>query len=195
MSLIEFIGFIISFIAMIVLFFRRTIERRRQAQNPEYYEQLEQRKEANLREMLRALDVQYEPRNEEDEDEEEEDDLPSSSYSTGQPATPYSLDLKKPRRSVRDEFQYRSKMESYKPQTVLEKRRLQTNIEERYKSLPFGAHIVSSDMEEEMEGHSNPYSLQKVARKNRINQVLAGLDSKKDIILMQEVIGPPKALR
>ena len=73
MSFIEFIGFIISFAAMIFLVIRRFFEERQRRLNPEEYAKRERLREQNLRKFLKSRDL-YSPPEEEEEEQEEEDE-------------------------------------------------------------------------------------------------------------------------
>ncbi|HEV8050984.1 MAG TPA: hypothetical protein VGP47_00700, partial [Parachlamydiaceae bacterium] len=78
MSFIEFVGFIISFSAMIFLVIKRVFEERQRRLNPEEYARKERIKEQNLRRFMKSRDI-YSGDREEDvdeyEDEEEEEEL------------------------------------------------------------------------------------------------------------------------
>lgn len=197
MSIVELIGFVISFFAMAVLFFRKKIEQKRQAQNPEFYKEMEERRESGLREMLRALDVQYEKdedeRDEEEEDEEDEVDFPIPIKRTDQKEAvkQASYYQKTAKRKVPDKYEYSSKIEQYRLQSKIENRSIQTSIGDSYKNR-FDEPVVSLDMENK--GEANPYALEKKETENRVARIFGVLESKKDMIIIQEVIGPPKAL-
>ena len=60
MEFIEFLGFIITMIAMVFLLARRAREEKRRRANPEAYEQEESEKEEELRDFLRSLDPNLE---------------------------------------------------------------------------------------------------------------------------------------
>jgi hypothetical protein len=198
MSLIEFIGFIISFLAMIVLFFRRAIEKRRSDQDPEYYEKMEQQKEVRMREFLRSLNIQHEEddREEYEEVDDEDDELVFHEEAVRQPSRKenYSpMALSKPRRTVHDEFQFKSKIEQYRPQTAIERRTMETNIEKRYLEDPFSMPVVSHDMA--YDADVDPYAIVRQSQKNRLAQMIDRLESPQEMVILHELIGPPKALR
>lgn len=73
MNLIEFIGFIITMVAMTFLILRRVWEDRRRRAHPEEYSNKKEQQEATLKQFLKSLDIDMD---EEDEEGEIERHIP-----------------------------------------------------------------------------------------------------------------------
>lgn len=197
MTLIEFIGFVISFIAMIVLFFRQAIEKRRRQQDPEKYDAIENRREQRLREFYKALDV---PRDDDEEDEEDFDDdedeyiAPPPVHVVPKPKDAYApAAFARPQRSVKDGYQFRTKIEQLKGQSDIEKRRLATSIGDSYNNRFDTDNIVSPDLQKDL--HHDAYALKVGGEGSRVNDIVGRLNSPADMVILHEIIGPPKAMR
>lgn len=198
MSAIEFVGFVISFIAMIVLFFKQAIEKKRRQQNPELYEAIQHNKQKRLKEFLQALDVQHERSSAEDDDDDEWDDDDEESLAAPPPPVKLiqaqaSKPLPKPQRSVYDGYRAQTKIEQLKSLPTIEKRPLPTNIGDSYKNRFVAGSIGDADLHRDV--HQDPYALSAGLSNARVLGILNRLESAKDMVVLHEVIGPPKALR
>lgn len=197
MSAIEFVGFVISFIAMIVLFFRRTLEKRRYRANPELYEQMEKRKEERLKEFLRGLDVQHDGHADEEEEEEEDDEgyiAPPPPVRTVAKQAPYRpAAINTPQRRMQDGSQFRAPIEQLRKHAPIEKHQQPTSIGDSYKDRFSAGSVGSTDLLRDL--HTDAYALNVSKENNRVSNILARLETPKDMIILHEVIGPPKALR
>ena len=60
MNLIEFIGFIVSIVALIIIAVRRSMEERRRRRDPVAYEKEQERKRQALRQTLREMQIRTE---------------------------------------------------------------------------------------------------------------------------------------
>lgn len=137
MSFIEFIGFIMTMAAMVAILAKKSWEERDRQKNPEKYRKRENRREQDLKKMLKSLDIDIE------EDEE--------------PAPPPKLKL------------------AIKP---LEKRKLQ---EKRF-------------IKEQKFEH-DPYAIVFRYKRCRGAAIIQGLRSKKEMMILHEILSKPKALR
>lgn len=70
--MVDIIGFLIGFIALTFIFFRRLREDRMRRNNPAEWEREEAKKKKNLKRLLKAMDIETD---EEDEDEELEEEM------------------------------------------------------------------------------------------------------------------------
>lgn len=84
MGFVEFIGFVISLIAMIFLVTKRFFEERKRRLNPEEYARREQEQEENLRRFLKSINVDSE-----DEEEFSPPPHPQKHYSQMPPPAPH----------------------------------------------------------------------------------------------------------
>lgn len=190
MNLIEFIGFVVSFIAMTFLFFRGMIEKRQKAKNPALYEKRQLQREQRLEDFFRTFDVQHDEEVAGDEGEDEEDELdleelPSKREQVRQagqlPLPPLKVNarllakpLDRPRESVSGEA-----------------RAFESSIEKQH-SDAFLSKIPSTNA---VDHALDPYAIALQSRQNRFNHLLGHLDSKKDLVIIHEVLAKPKALQ
>lgn len=88
MTLIEFIGFLITLTAMTFLVFRNAWEQRRKRSHPEEYRSEKDKQEQTLKEFLKSLDVDMK---ETDEEEPEEEEIEEIEYRPMPPPKPKAL--------------------------------------------------------------------------------------------------------
>lgn len=202
MNLIEFIGFVISLVAMTILFFSRMIEKKRRALNPKLYDEMEQRKEQKLKEFMRSLHVQHDNGFDDDDDDEDDDEDDEGGEDDYVRLPPRIASQQTKSRFLRPVIAARtpaadgpvSHPAKYEPQKIessYEKWRLNSSIKDSYQDRFLKQ--PGGDALHEKSLHLDPYALKKESSGNRILRLIAGLDSPKDMIVLQAVIGPPKA--
>jgi len=166
-TFIEFLGFIISLAAMIVLFLRKVFEERRRAKNPEEYHREQDEKERRLREFLSGLqDDMHKTKDfrkvrEDEEEEDEEDEWKEKKYIPPVVPTP-------PKQVFKPKYEYKAEKLS------------QTKQSEHYYLHR------SHDAYDLAEMDVNP---------SRASEVVSRLGSKKDMVILHELLSPPKSLR
>lgn len=191
MDFSEYIGFIISFFALAFLLIQRYREERRRKLHPAEYAAEKRKKEEQMKAFLKSLEVSP-----------EEEELPPPppprplkpllEKKKASPQNPLH-DVAKARRIVDDDFAFQSKLETYKPKTAIEQRSFKTKIDDRYTHEqykdPFGTRIVSIDLQKK-QAH-DAYEVLNKQTSSRISKLLTGLPSKKDMVLLYEIFGPP----
>jgi len=189
MSLIEFIGFIISVTAMIFLLVRRAWEERHRRKHPEEFKDEQQRQEQTLKQFLKSLDIDME-----DEEEFSPPPKPRVEQPVEPPPPPHEMQAQakpKPHRLLQeDEYRFRDKIESYHPESKIEKRKLKIRIDDRYKGFT-GEHIVSPELSEKPEVY---HAIEKL-KSSRARRLVTQLHSRKDMIVYQEIMNPPISMR
>lgn len=186
MSLIEFIGFIITMVLVIYLQSKRMVDDRKRRSNPEYYE--EEEEGPTLEEMLGSMNLNP------DEAKALERELRGPTEPPPPPHIPRSqiqkTKKKIPKRTLSDQYELHSKMEDFEQQTNIEKRKLNRPIEHRYekKRKP----VVSQGLR--VDPYRDPYALERKGE-NRIHNILKSLDSKQNMIILHEILDKPKALK
>lgn len=183
----DFIGFIISLLALAYLFFRRRGEARRRREHPELYKEDEQQEDA-LKEFLRSMDMPVE-------------DHPKP-VRHPEPVQPK---IKKAKVQTQQQH-WRTNIEDRKMQTQIEQRRLQSAIDDRRLKTTIEERNLQSTLENR---YADPYGQREMvmgkeapayetiqsSRKTRVQYLLERLPSKKEMVILQEIINPPKAMR
>jgi hypothetical protein len=147
MNLVEFIGFVVSLVALFFLFFKQVYEDLYRKRHPEKAAAREREKHARMRALLKTI-------NPEAEEDELEDELPR----TFPRATPPPLPQRKPS----------------PPPKPMEKRK---------KSYV------------EAHSHEDAYMVQSKVSISRAYKIVQGLQSPRNMVLFQEILSPPLALR
>lgn len=158
-------------------------DKRRQQQREEGDLDEDEQKKA-LKTFLKSLDGDMEGL---DEEEEAKPVLKK----TPPPAPPQIYEKPKPHRKVEDEFRYQTSIEQRKLETPVQQRRLETAIELR--KHDFGAHIVSPDLRHKPDAYAR--ALVETREPSRALLLISRLGSKKEMVMLQEILNPPKALR
>lgn len=177
MSPVELIGFVISIIALIFLFFRgRAIERYRQ-EHPEAFGNDSLSDEDPLKELLKSID--------EDEDEDEESEVPI--------VVPK---ITKPKPIAAKINPYRNE-----PLSSIEGRHLITNIEKRKLKSEVEMRHLKSDLDDRRLAtrlsNENLFRMEMADRKvgePRISKTIERLPHLRDMVIYQAILGKPKGL-
>lgn len=144
MSFVEFIGFIITLAAMAVIVAKKSWEERDRKNHPEKYKAKERSRQADLKKLLKSMEIDL-------EEEEEEEEV----------VKPLSIPPK-PKSGV-----YRGLS------TSIEKREFKSAIQEQ----------------------TDAYTIKKLDEKVcRGKKVIRDLHSKKDMMILYEIVSKPKAL-
>ncbi len=183
MTLIEFVGFIITMILVIYLSSKRAIQERKQKLDPNYDgdEEVD-----NIHEMARLLNLSPE------DEQALEQELRGES---APPPNPVQQRVKPPKkkrvsRTLSDKYALHTNIENFKPRSKVAERKYDTKIEHRYEKPRES--IINEGLRTAPE--VDPYALLH-KKKARINKLLYSLDSKNDMIVIHELLGRPKALK
>lgn len=110
MSVIEFIGFIISLVTMFFLFFKKLYDDRQRRLNPEEYAKKTKERERQLKEFWKSMDVNMDQNDDRDEEDEEDKPQPPPHPIVPPPikkpmaSLPHSRPLATENRSLSDTF-------------------------------------------------------------------------------------------
>lgn len=174
MSFIEFVGFIISMVALTLLSARKRRDEARRRQNPELYDK---EQEQSLESLLRSMDIQTE-----EEEEREEAIKP--------PAPPLVIRKEekspKERRTMSPHYALDYQLNRFKQVRAIDQRRLTSAIEGR----KIGRQVISHDMVVETDIYTDPRQV-KISRGKAL---LKRLPSAKEMIMVREILSPPKSL-
>lgn len=174
MSLVEFLGFLISVAAVLFLFLRHMWEGTHR--NPEHMRDEEQKQKQVLQDFLKSLDIEL-------EDEKQGPPLkkiePQKQILKPPPA-------KKPKRSVEDGFQYQARLDAYKQSTSSDKWGLKTSIEQEVRKFDERS-VVSPDMQ--LKG-----KLKVAPGESRGSYAIRQLTNRKQMFIFQTLLNRPKGL-
>lgn len=178
MDLIEFIGFVITILALLVIATRRTMEERRRRRDPEAYEKEQEEQRKALRQTLREMHIDLEDEDEEEEEEEE----PTS--------PPPVQNIPKPRtqRIVYDNYHVEPRLAAYEPKNSIQDRQFKSAVEER-ENRPIHE-VVSSDLHMD-----DTYEFKEVVDISVGEKILKEIPSIKQMVILHEILDRPKALR
>lgn len=186
MAASDLIGLLITFLALIFLLSRGI---KKERSRPVHLPPKDAEEERHIKQILKSLNIEEE----EDEEEELEEGLEEQPKRLTHFEEKEVQSKRHSERTVQDQFQFQSKLEDYRrKQTAIENRDYKTNIEshEAYADS-YGDRVVSVDLR--LKGAA--YDVIGKRTPARINQLLEKVPSKKEMILLQEIISPPKALR
>lgn len=180
MDFSEIIGFLIAVAALIYMFIKRAQDARRRSENKE--EDEEHGHEDRLKDFLKSLEIDM---------DESEDFRPPPKVSKPKPVPVYReepriIEKKKP---LHEDFKFRSDLEDFQMKTNIEERKLKVNIKNRYEAN-YGDHLVRPEFRGEKMPHLIGYK-----KASRIKNLIRDLPSKKDLILLHEILEKPKGFK
>lgn len=186
MTFIEFLGFLVMMFAFAILIMRRIFEERRRQMNPEAYKQEQTEKEKALKEFLRTLQIDVE----EGSPPPPPEPLPISEEVD-------FIEETGTHRTVRKQFRLRSEIEKERDISVVGDREFKPRMEDRYERVHLGEGVVSSelaleDLERRFPGVDRMFPGEEKAKPSRARALVSGLKSRKEMIILHEIIGPPK---
>lgn len=192
MSVVEFIGFVVSLAAMIFLFTKGLWEQKQRREHPQEFAEKEKRKDQALKKLLNSLDI------DEDDEEEDEEELSRRSQPAKVPSAlrksspPIQTQLtKKPKGPSSDKFQFKSSLDSHHQESAIEKRTLKTAIRDPYRDR-IEEEILSSEFRK---GEISAYEIVDVKQQSVASKIIHDLPSLKDMLIIKEIFGPPKSMR
>jgi hypothetical protein len=175
MSLIEFIGFIISFAALVFLFFKQRWEESRRRKNPEQYDEIKRRREEALQNILNGKPI---------------DSLDKPSRSKPKPPSiPKQKQLKKENKNEN------KRENSFKFKSNLEDHRSASNIEQRHFRYSADAYSDSKIVSHQFRTEYIANAAYRIKRPSKGQLILRNLKSKKEMFIIKEIFDKPKSLR
>jgi hypothetical protein len=184
MSFVEIIGFIISFLALIYLFFKQQSIARYRQEHPEAFKEEEIVEEDPLTELMKAIEKETKAR-------EAARHLP--------PPLPKAVQKPKPLKAA----PLAASLEDYHLESQIEKRRLESQVEKRKLKSSLENRVLKSSLSQRLEEkgvHAIPPSHHPGIEKglvgpSRAEMALRRLAHRRDLIIYQEIIDKPKSLR
>jgi hypothetical protein len=190
----QIIGYVVTFLALIY-FMRQS--RRKEATKSENSQDAVHEKHARakkLKDFLKSLNDEMD-----DDDDDEIEKLPIKHKPLHKNVVvpkkvvqpDYKPDLYHQKSTIEDR-RLKSSIEERKFQTSIENRHLRTNIESRYDD-PYGKRTKILDLKSQADAPS--YDVIGKSGGSKANEIMANLKSRKQMIILQEIISPPKSLR
>lgn len=193
MTLIEFIGFVISLAAMIFLVVKRFWDENQRRRNPEKYAEKQSQKEKLLSDLMKSFDVSRKEISENEPDEDDEDMNGEVEevrrHPIKKPMPPQRiLPLRHSTRQSLDKMHLTTSFNDHYGESTNEKRFLKSSMSDSYEE-----EIVSSKF---LKGEASAYDLDKQLKpRSRASKILSGLPSPKNMLIIKEVFGLPKSMR
>ncbi len=192
MSFIEFIGFVLSLLLMTFIVIRNIWQSVQRQRHPQEQAESEVKKQTTLKQFLEALagDMQEPVEHSRKTDAGRSlNTTPGRDRSIGERG---DEPLDKPHRMLKDDFRFQTKMDKFQSKNAIETRTLQNAIEKREASFDFD-NVVSEELR--IAAVDSAYDIVASKRGARVNTILQRLQSKKDLVVYQEVFGTPKGLK
>lgn len=170
--MVEFIGFLISLVAILFLFFKGSYDARQRRKNPPYNfvdedEEEEFDEDDPIREMIKIM-------------QGEKEQLIAPPPSKAQPPKEVRPAAKPQKYTSLAEHQLRSKLEDHKLKSTLENRRLSSKLEQRKVQPSMGTYDTLQRVEQPPP---------------RVATLLQEFGSLRKLVLAHEILSPPVALR
>lgn len=188
MDFSDIVGFLITLAAIFYMFIKRAQDARKRA-NEHENEEGEPHQADKLKDFLRSLEI----------DMEESEDFrpppqPKITKSESKPPLvnprPPILPRQAPKRSnLESEFSFRSDLDDFKMKTNIEERKLKIDVKNKFEG-DYGDHLLRP----EFRGEKLP-RLVGFKKPSRIRLLLSSLPSKKDIVIINEILNTPKGFK
>lgn len=175
MSFVEIIGFIISLLALIYLFFKQQSIARYRQEHPDALREEETTEEDPLTELMKAIEKETAAR-------KAAQHLPPSPPKVVRKATQPKL------------APITSSLEDYHLASQIEKRKLKSSLENRSLKSPLGQRLEEKSLHVIPPPH-HPGIEEAFVGPSRGEKALRRLSTRRDLIIYQEIIDKPKSMR
>lgn len=170
--MVEIIGFIISLLALIYLFFKQQSINRYRQEHPEAFIEEEIEEDDPLKEFMKAIERQKAARE-------------ASQHVPPPPPKMAKQSKQIPLYPSLEDYRMASQIENRQLKSSLENRRINSKLGQRFEELP--SHTLAPNLH-------YPGSGQLVGQ-TRVGLALKRLSKKQDLIIYQEIIDKPRGLR
>lgn len=166
MSIAEFFGLIISLLAIFFLLYKRIREERYKREHPDEYKKKQRKQEENLKLFLKSLDIDV---------PDEEEAKPHR--------RPPPVKWEKTSHVPKAREEYVPRVDKYAPQkTAMESRELVSALDTRYDKNRFDL------------APAPKYEVHNKKKASRVEKLISGLHSRKEMVLLHVVFGSPKGM-
>jgi len=188
MTTVEFIAFTIAFLALVLSFFKRQYDAWQRRQHPERYRAQEEEREAALKNLLQSLGMEAEGEHPSKKKKKPPPAPVSKKQAHRRQPKPQSMT----RRTVGREFDFESELEETKDVSTITGRRVDTRVGKKFQK-GYGKQIVSLDMRRGEQ--DDAYRIVTHRPPSRAKALIQGPRSLRDVVIMREILGPPKSLQ
>jgi hypothetical protein len=150
---------------------------------PERYQAEKQKEEDKLKQLLKTMDIEIQEDEEEDEPEQARP-LPPVPVPKSKSVLTRAPDR---RRTLSDQFQFKTKMDSFQQGNAIESRTMESNVGKRF-GTNYGDQLVSEELQVQ-----KPQQKQK--RKSGIHALISRYPGAQEMVISSEIFGPPKGLQ
>jgi hypothetical protein len=191
MSGVEFIGFVVSVVSLIFIYYKNQREMREREAHPEKFQD-EPLEEDPLKALMSAMQKEQLKREKEQRERMQgvERALPKPKPKPkAQPLPPPAPQTMRQsqRRSPLEEYRLASEVETRRLKSALEERQLKSKLSYRHEHLP--AHVPAQAL------HLHMGDPQVDVQPSRAQQAIRRLAHLPDLVIYQEILSPPKSLR
>lgn len=178
----DFIGFIISLLALAYLFIRNRSQARQRREHPEMYKGEDEQEDA-LREFLKSMDMPVDEKPKPVVRRPEA--IQPKVKKVNAHSKPWKSDIEERRmHSEVEQRRLKSAIDDRRLKTVTEERRLESALENRYAD-PYGETDVGKN--------APSYEvIQGPSQRSRVQRILEELPTKKQIVILNEILNRPK---
>jgi hypothetical protein len=188
MDFSEVIGFLVTIAAILYMFIKR-IQHDRVKRTREYeHEDEEQNDEERLKDFLKSLDIDME----ESKDFKPPSPPPKPVVIKPKVNQPFYKQVKQEKTSqkrVDHNYSFKSSFDDVQSTNAIENRKFKDNISDKYPSYD-GDHLVREEFK-----HRNISEKINYKRSSRIKTLISDLPSKKEMIILNEVLNQPKGFK
>jgi hypothetical protein len=184
MSDVELIGFVVSIVSLIFIYYKNQREMRKREEHPEKFQD-EPLEEDLLKALMNAMQREQVKREKEQRERLQgtERTLPKPKPKPkAQPLPPPAPQTMRqsPRPSPLKEYHLTSQMETRRLKSALEERQLKSQLSYRHEELPAYVHAADHQVD---------------VQPSRAQQAIRRLAHLPDLVIYQEILSPPKSLR
>jgi hypothetical protein len=184
MEVSDFISMIVGLGFVIYLVGRHFLKERYRREHPKEAALDDQKRREALKRFLKALEGDME-----DLEEEEEKPVLRPVVKKAVPPPPPPPKPASHRR-VADEFRFQTRVEQQRLQTAVEQRQFKTAVESR--PHDYGANLISQELRLTRDAYA--HALVQKCEPSRGQTLISRLSSKKEMVILQEMLNPPKGL-
>lgn len=193
MSGVELIGFVVSVVSLIFIYYKNQRDMREREAHPEKFQE-EPLEEDPLKALMSAMQREQLKREKEERERIQgvERALPKPKPKPklkAQPLPPPAPQTMRqpPRRSPLEDYRLASEVETRRLKSALEERQLKSKLSYRHEQLP--AYVPAQVL------HLHTGDQQVEVQPSRAQQAIRRLAHLPDLVIYQEILSPPKSLR
>jgi hypothetical protein len=188
-NIVEFIGFIISMVAMSIILIKKARDERHRRKNPEQYEKEQEAQGANLKDFLKSLDIDVE-----DEEQFSPPKPVGLQHIVKEKKQGMTLgsSSKQSSRQLQNNYQDSSHYDNQRFKTSIDNRKFKTSLDDRYKD--YGERVTSKMINKDII-KKEEYQVIRRTKTSPAKQILKRLKSTQDMVILHEIIGLPKSLK